>query len=390
MTKEEINQKIISLKGENLQEELNLRGKLIKAIKEEIKKEKDANKKVLLNAELLKNLEEHKKTILKLEKEQGKIIDIPKKVGMKIQEIADTIKIFMGKEDILNKLKMAGLSTTVCTAFMTAITVGLSGLTGTLSLSTLASLFPSICYVALSNVIRMGLTETEKSKLMKVLANGSEISKLTEAFVKENILENKEFLEDLKTYKKLEKSNYNEAIILAKKLIEHYKKMAENAPNKEIKNSIRLELVGILTELNKYLDIKMKNYIDDKEDVKFIDLEKERAAVKLELFNLSSNLKDVSIETGKNIGKSAIGMYLSRMLLSTIFPTLKFTDVSSALQPLLYTIISNLATADKLKEKINIAKSNYIEQIIKFHNKDLAEEIFGKFNMNNSVKAVAM
>lgn len=384
MTKDEIKQKIVCLDGENLQEELILRGKLIKAIKEELKNEKDASKKTFLDAELVKTLEEHKKTILKLEKEAGKTIDIPKRVGLKVQEISDTIKIFMKREDVVNKLKMSGVSTAVCTAFMTAITVGLAGITGTLSLATLSSLFPSICYVALSNIIRMQLTETEKSKLIKVLTNGSEISKTINIFVKDNILENKEFLEDLKAYKKVEESNYNEAIIKAKKLVAHYRKMIENAPNEEIKSSIRLELVGVLSDLDKYLDIKMKKYIDDKDDTKFIDLEKERATVKLELFNLSSNIKKVSIETGKNIGRSTVGMYLSRMILSTIFPTLKFTDISSALQPLLYTVISNLATADKLKEKINVVKSNYIEQVIKFRDKHLAEEIFGDFNMNNA------
>lgn len=390
MTREEIRKKIAELNGENLQEELNLRGKLIKAIKDDIKKSEDKNAKFYLEAELVKALEEHKKTILKLEKEQGKAISLPKKVGLKIQEIADTIKIFMKNEDVINKLKTAGISTAVCTAFMAAISAGLAGITGTLSLATLASLFPSICYVALSNVIRMGLTETEKSKLLKVLENGTEISKITTEFVKENILENKEFLNDLKEYKKKDKSNYNEAIQVAKKLVEHYKKMIEKAPNEEIKSSLRLELVGVYTDIDKLLDVKMRNYIDDKDDANFIELEKERAAVKLELFNLSSNLKGVSMETGKNIGKSAVGMYLSRMLLSTIFPTLKFSDLSSAIQPLIYTIIGNLATTDKLKEKINVAKSNYIEQIIKFHDKNLADEIFGNFNLDNNVKAAAI
>ena len=41
MTKEEINEKIASLQGENLQEELNLRGKLVNALKKEVKQEKD-------------------------------------------------------------------------------------------------------------------------------------------------------------------------------------------------------------------------------------------------------------------------------------------------------------------------------------------------------------
>ena len=105
MTKEEINEKIASLQGENLQEELNLRGKLVNALKKEVKQEKDKNKKALLEVELIKAIEEHKKTILKLEKEQGKAISIPKRVGLKVTEIADTIKIFMKKQDILVKLK---------------------------------------------------------------------------------------------------------------------------------------------------------------------------------------------------------------------------------------------------------------------------------------------
>ena len=390
MTKEEIREKISCLQGENTKEELKLRGKLISIIKDEKKIEKNKGKKELLEAELIKEIENHKKTILKLEKEQGKAITIPQKVGLKISEISDTIKIFLKKEDIIGKLKTAGLSTAACTVFMASITTGLAGITGTLTLTTLASLFPSICYVALSNIIRMGFTETEKSRILKVLTNGTDTLKITQGFVKENILDNQEFLSDLKAYKKSEPRNNSEKIEMCKKLIEDYREIIKKAPNIEIKSSLELELAGTLIDLKKYLNVKKKNYIDDVEKMsqaEFVKLETEITTISAEIYKITNNVNLVTKETAKNIGKSAISMYASKALLLGVFPQLGFKNLSSAMMPMVYTVISNLAATDKLKDRIKVAKSNYVEQVIRFNNKDLANEIFGNVQ---SIKQATM
>lgn len=388
MTKEEINEKIASLQGENLQEELNLRGKLVNEIKKEVKQEKDKNKKALLEAELIKAIEQHKKTILKLEKEQGKAISIPKRVGLKVTEIADTIKIFMKKQDILGKLKTAGVSTAACTIFMASISAGLAGIAGTLSLATLTSLFPSICYVALSNVIRMGFTDTQKSKIIKILTEGNEVAKVTHGFVKENILENNEFLEHLKEYKNFDQNTNDEKIEKCRALIANYREIIQKAPNDEIKSSLDLELAGVLTDLRKCLNVKKKNYIDDQEKlsaVEFVKLEAEIASTSAEIYKITNKVNLVTKETTKNIGKSAVSMYASRALLLGIFPQLGFQNLTSAMMPMVYTVISNLAATDQLKDKIKIAKSNYVEQVITFNNKELADEIFGSIRSTKQV-----
>ena len=271
---------------------------------------------------------------------------------------------------------------------MASISAGLAGIAGTLSLATLTSLFPSICYVALSNVIRMGFTDTQKSKIIKILTEGNEVAKVTHGFVKENILENKEFLEHLKEYKNFEQNTNDEKIEKCKALIANYREIIQKAPNEKIKSSLDLELAGVLTDLRKCLNVKKKNYIDDQEKlsaVEFVKLEAEIASTSAEIYKITNKVNLVTKETTKNIGKSAVSMYASRALLLGIFPQLGFQNLTSAMMPMVYTVISNLAASDQLKDKIKIAKSNYVEQVITFNNKELADEIFGSIRSTKQV-----
>lgn len=388
MTKEEIIKALSELEENQVKEELNLRGKLISILENEIKNEENNAKKVFLKGELLEQMQKHKKTISKLS--EGKNIPIPKKVGLKVQEIAETIKIFLSKKDIIGKLKEAGVSTAVCSGVALTLSVAMSALFGTVSLATLAGMIPTVCYIGLSNLIRAGFTPTAKEKLLETLSNKGEISRLAKEFAEENIIKNERLLYLLKA--KTNEKNEDNKISILEDLVKEYKKIINRASNEQIRNLLSCEVTGLLQELRDIYSKRQKSYMsgEDNQTISdFTSISKRILELDTEIFNRENYLVDSLKNAGTKVVLNTSTMFFSRMILSSIFPSLAINSINDMISPFLFTLLSNINNIDEYKKHINVIKSNYTEQVVRFHNPELADEIFGVKGKNNQVAFAA-
>lgn len=384
MTKEEIIKALDELSEDDFQEEVNLRGKLISALEKEIKKEEDYSKKIILKSQLIEELDKHKLAIKKLKNTDT--ISIPKRLGLTIKSIADTIRNFTLKKDVVGKVKNASFSTAVCSLIAGGISVGLSALTGGVSLATFSSLVPTVSYVGLSNLIRSWFTKTGEEKVLDVLSNKEEISQKAREFAEENIINNKKFLELLKA-KSTEKKPES-IIVINEELIKEYKKMIDNSPNEDIKHALNMELINVMVDLKKNYADKQKRYINDEGDYSFsdyADVSKKAIALDAEIFNRENYLDEAIAHGGKRLALNTATMFFCKVLLSSVYPSLAINSVDDFVRPFIYSLISNVTSLGKYKDHIKVAKSNYTEQVIKFNNPELAKEVF-----SNKEKGVAL
>ena len=194
MTEEE--ELVKKLKDEklSLEEQINYRGELIRILKQEMKNTNHPKVLASLRLTLYNELKVHKEKLKELQKTKN--ISIPKKVGLKVKEIANTIDIFKEKIDFNNKVKNTALSTAVGSLFAGALTVGLSAIGGVpITLATLASVAPIMCFTGLTGILKMPFNETNWTKMIKnVDTSESDKNKIIK-FMDNNVKNNKKLLE---------------------------------------------------------------------------------------------------------------------------------------------------------------------------------------------------
>ena len=223
MNREEIEAK---LKEENLSNEeiIQLRGKLIRILKDEIKVTKDQKILLPLKLKLYDELKKHKEALKARGQEES--IPIPEKVGLKVQEIATTIEILKEKMDVGTKLKTTAIGTTISTLLVGAITVGVTAIGGApITLATLAAAIPTICYCGLSGLIRMPFTETTWSKLLDSVDKKDVNQQKIIEFMDKNIKNDQELIELIK--RKGEKPSEAELMEINNQLITKYQKLID-------------------------------------------------------------------------------------------------------------------------------------------------------------------
>ena len=269
MNRVELRKKLEELGISNPQESLRLSGCLIKSLKQDIANSSSKAEKDLLRVELVQSLENHKKYI-ELARGTGKTVELPKRVGLKVNEIATTMEIFKEKQDVIQKAKNVVTNTGVSAAIVAGISVAFATVGGTLSIATLAGLVPTLCYIGLSNVMREGVKKSDFSKMLETVENKDEIFNAAKQFALDNIVNNKEFTELL--LKKKEASELEDMIEVDRALIEQYKNIRDKAPNETIKRALTIELIELIKEFKKYLEKKKKGYIKDDIEIKPSDL----------------------------------------------------------------------------------------------------------------------
>ncbi len=375
MTKEELQKKIAELGDNNPEEVLELRGKLIKTLKETIASTKDYAVKTTLRLELKNELEKHKAHIKKMQ--ATKTYNLPKKVGLKVKEIATTIKLFTEKKDLINKAKAVVTNTAVSSVVVGGITMGLNFLTGgTISLALLASLVPTMSYIGLSNVLRQAITDTPYTSLLKLDDQKEKVFTEAQQFGNDYILNNKEFLELLLSKSK-EKDN-NNLIAINENLITKYKEIIKNAPNEKIKQSLTLELINAMQDLKSCLEKKKRAYIKDKEQMSVLDyakLEKRYLQLCADLYQEENFIPDATKNAFKNIKVSAATMYTARLVLSAFFPSLAFDSLKDVVTPFIITVLNNMTNMGDFKNKVKLVNTKYTDLLIKMNKPELFKEL---------------
>ena len=375
MNKEEIIKKISETHDK--EKIIPLRGKLISLIKKEIKQEKNSQVKASLKIELYNELKKHKETIRNTRNSNNKSIQIPKKLGLKIQEIATAIDIFKEKNDIITKIKNSSKSTLISGLIIGATTMGITLLTGgTISLLTITSLLPTISYIGLSNLLKMPFEETPDLKIIKTYESKDENSKKIMEFIDTNIKNNKEYIELLN--KKRIQHNTEEKTIINEKLIEAMKKIINKAPNEEIKYCLTAELLSTMEELKKQYQNQKEDYINDKTKMtlkEFAELEKKTLQLDIDLFKTDNYIGDVIKGSLKNLKINTVVMYATRLCLGCIFPNFAFENVKDLVTPFIFSVINNITNMDKIRDRIKMKETKYKNKTIKIKNKEAFKSI---------------
>ena len=378
MNKEELKKKIEELGDSNPEETLRLSGCLIRILKQDVANATNKLQKDVLRYELVQCLEKHKVYIENVKKGNTKIL-LPKKVGLKVNEIATTIEIFKEKKDIIQKAKNVVVNTGVSAVVIAGITSAFALVGGTFSLATLATLAPSVCYIGLSNILREGVKETDFSKKVNVIENQEKIIEEARQFALDNIVNNKEFIDLL--LKKKNSEDLSEKIEVDRLLIKQYKLIRDKSPNNEIRNALSVELINLQKELKKNLEKMKKLYIKDKvqlTNIEFAALEKEIMGLSVDMFKEENFLFDASKNALQNIKVNTVTMFVSKLLLSGVFPSLAFDEISDFITPLFHIVVNNITNMGDFKDKINMANTNYVYRQIKFHNPELFKKIIEK------------
>lgn len=363
------------------------RGRLIDALKDAIKFEKNEGKKKELDTELYIELKKHRDYFKKASSKDE--IPLSEKVGYAVKEISTIIEVFLKKRDLLGVLKNSAVSTVLSSVVVIGMNAGLTLLFGGVSGPILVGLIPTISYIGLSNVINSLIRGTNKTKFYDRLDTSSDDIKKEKDFVDKNIVKNEEFL---KCYVKETKINdLDEKIENERKLIDEYKKIIEAAPSNDLKKVLKLEMINIMKGLKSNLENKESKYIggvikltNEEAD----NLEKEVGSVTSNIHKEEMFVKEVMQTTVTNIGKSAVTMYLARMILSPIFPSLNFASLQDYSMPLLYTILNNIVNASNISKRIKMQKTNYTGAIIAINRPDLFEEERKKNNIENPIRAI--
>ena len=358
MNREEIEAK---LKEENLSNEeiIQLRGKLIRILKDEIKVTKDQKILLPLKLKLYDELKKHKEALKARGQEES--IPIPEKVGLKVQEIATTIEILKEKMDVGTKLKTTAIGTTISTLLVGAITVGVTAIGGApITLATLAAAIPTICYCGLSGLIRMPFTETTWSKLLDSVDKKDVNQQKIIEFMDKNIKNDQELMELIK--RKGEKPSEAELMEINNQLITKYQKLIDVAPVPEIGKTLTFEKINIMTEQKKIYEKIKQEFIKSKREMttkEFAELEKSIIAIDLGIAKENAFLKEVLKESGKDLAISGGAVIAARAIMSVLFPEYAISSIAQLSMPLLMTLLGNVANMGNLKEKIALEKEAY-------------------------------
>lgn len=381
MNKKEIKEKLTIC---NEKESVILRGRLISYIRQEIKNTKEPKNKVLLRIELFEELNKHKEVLKNINKGETKELKISEKVANKIRGISNSINIFKEKYDVIEKLKKSTLgiatSSLVIGAF-TAITTLLSG--GALSIATLTSILPTLSYIGLSNLIKTPFTDTVWTRFTKNYANKDKTTDEIINFIDKNIRENNVLL-DLLNKKSSIKDDY-QLVNINEELVKEFDKIVDESENDEIRRIMTYEKINTMVDLKKNYNRIKKDYIKDRNQTskeEYSKLNRKALALEVDIFKENSFIKDVGEQVLKNFGITTSSMYLSKMILSSFFPSLKMESMVDILSPLVFSLINNVGNIGSIKEKIRISHSAYNNQSIQFSD----PELFEKLSKPNTLK----
>lgn len=378
MNKESLIKKIEELGDKNPDEVLILRGKLINLIKEEIKKTDNQTQKSLLRIELISELKKHKKHIEMMKNNSKEFnYSLPKQVGLKVKEISTVINLFKEKYDVIEKCKRALTNTAVSGVFVVGISAALTAIAGGgITLASLAALIPTLSYIGLSNILRESVTESGFTKMINTFENKDEIFAAAKEFADKNIVNNEKFI-NLLLRKKDAKDNH-ELEVVNKLLIKEYEEIISKAPTDIIRHALIGEKIGVMKELKDIYKSNEKDFIKDKQQmttIEFAQLEKKILQLDIDIYKEENLIEDALKNAASKIKVNTATMYLARIVLSSVFPSLSFETVADCLEPFFYIVLNNITNLGEFKKHIKLDETKYTEMQIRINKPELFKKL---------------
>lgn len=366
---------------------IHLTGKLIKLYKKQMSLEATEQAKLAARYKVLE-LQKRQKELTKDYKNSNKELPISEKVALTVQDIANTIKVFVNEKDLLTKVKNIGIETlrgTIeTTAFMAIISL-ISPLFGGVgfSMSMLAKALPVASYVGLTSVIRNTLSKTQFQQFQYYQSD--EYKEYMKQFKEENKTVLAEFNSLLKEKSSCETTD--EKITINESLISKLDEIASKVKDDGLRRTYKLQAYGFLRENKELCQTEIDKYLDelsnDKE--KYKKYQAKMAKINIESFKRGNSLGEAIKQAGKEAGLSLSVTIIAKAIMTLIEPggSYSIKGIQSFIVPLFLALTNGVSSAISYSNKLKYMETEE-EKEIKAKDKNKFDKLFGGYKLQAS------
>lgn len=366
---------------------IHLTGKLIKLYKKQMSLEATEQAKLSARYKALE-LQKRQKELTREYKNSNKDLPISEKVALTVQDIANTIKVFVNEKDLLTKVKNIGVETlrgTVETTAFMAIIALISPLFGGVgfSMSLLAKALPVASYVGLTSIIRNTLSKTQFQQFQHYQSD--EYKEYIKQFKEENKTVLAEFNSLLKEKSSCETTD--EKITINESLISKLDEIASKVKDDGLRRTYKLQAYGFLKENKKLCQEEIDKYLDelsnDKE--KYKKYQEKMAKINIESFKRGNSLGEAIKQAGKEAGLSLSVTIIAKAIMTLIEPggTYSIKGIQSFVIPLFLALTNGVSSAISYSNKLKYMETEE-EKEIKAKDKNKFDKLFGGYKLQAS------
>ncbi len=365
------NYELSQIEENDYEQLINLRGRLIRELKQLEKSSSDINDKNHVRHNIIEELKKHKVVLQQYKTSKDQKIPITKKLGLTIKQVANTIDLFMEEKDVVNKAKTILKETIAGTTGAAALSLLIYGalaafapavVAGKPVLDVLIKVAPSSAYIGLSSIIKNLMNKSQFEQFEYHMSD--EYKALVDGFYKNHQEEMSE-LQTLMESKSVLMSR-EDKLELNGKIVGVFNDLIDKSKNVDgLREAFELQTLAILRE-NKDIRETIKNdYLEGRNN----DTEKYKANNKeLLKLNLSIFAKENSIVkafevAGGNMVKSTGVILMAKAILAAVAPaTFPIAGIESISMPLLVTAINNLVDIPTYGNKLKYKEDPYTEE----------------------------
>ena len=366
---------------------IHLTGKLIKLYKKQMSLEATEQAKLSARYKVLE-LQKRQKELTREYKNSNKDLPISEKVALTVQDIANTIKVFVNEKDLLTKVKNIGVETlrgTVETTAFMAIIALISPLFGGVgfSMSLLAKALPVASYVGLTSIIRNTLSKTQFQQFQHYQSD--EYKEYIKQFKEENKTVLAEFNSLLKEKSSCETTD--EKITINEALISKLDETASKVKDDGLRRTYKLQAYGFLKENKKLCQEEIDKYLDelsnDKE--KYKKYQEKMAKINIESFKRGNSLGEAIKQAGKEAGLSLSVTIIAKAIMTLIEPggSYSIKGIQSFIIPLFLALTNGVSSAISYSNKLKYMETEE-EKEIKAKDKNKFDKLFGGYKLQAS------
>ena len=366
---------------------IHLTGKLIKLYKKQMSLEATEQAKLAARYKVLE-LQKRQKELTREYKNSNKDLPISEKVALTVQDIANTIKVFVNEKDLLTKVKNIGVETlrgTVETTAFMAIIALISPLFGGVgfSMSMLAKALPVASYVGLTSIIRNTLSKTQFQQFQHY--QSEEYKEYMKQFKEENKTVLAEFNSLLKEKSSCETTD--EKITINESLISKLDEIASKVKDDGLRRTYKLQAYGFLRENKKLCQEEIDKYLDelsnDKE--KYKKYQEKMAKINIESFKRGNSLGEAIKQAGKEAGLSLSVTIIAKAIMTLIEPggSYSIKGIQSFVIPLFLALTNGVSSAISYSNKLKYMETEE-EKEIKAKDKNKFDKLFGGYKLQAS------
>lgn len=366
---------------------IHLTGKLIKLYKKQMSLEATEQAKLAARYKVLE-LQKRQKELTREYKNSNKDLPISEKVALTVQDIANTIKVFVNEKDLLTKVKNIGVETlrgTVETTAFMAIIALISPLFGGVgfSMSMLAKALPVASYVGLTSIIRNTLSKTQFQQFQHY--QSEEYKEYMKQFKEENKTVLAEFNSLLKEKSSCETTD--EKITINESLISKLDEIASKVKDDGLRRTYKLQAYGFLRENKKLCQEEIDKYLDelsnDKE--KYKKYQEKMAKINIESFKRGNSLGEAIKQAGKEAGLSLSVTIIAKAIMTLIEPggSYSIKGIQSFVIPLFLALTNGVSSAISYSNKLKYMETEE-EKEIKVKDKNKFDKLFGGYKLQAS------